>query len=113
MKGSGIVFDNARRTATESFPPASLGGSFIAVFVGCDAEIEQGVFGKINAVEFAEDAKILQEVKSMPALIWTKESLPHGRRTARHLILSWNAALRFLKARTLLPTPQAPWARRK
>ena len=63
MKGSGIVFDNARRTATESFPPASLGGSFIAVFVGCDAEIEQGVFGKINAVEFAEDAKILQEVK--------------------------------------------------
>ena len=67
MKGSGIVFDNARRTATESFPPASLGGSFIAVFVGCDAEIEQGVFGKINAVEFAEDAKILQEVNEVYA----------------------------------------------
>ena len=67
MKGSGIVFDNARRTATEGFPPASLGGSFIAVFVGCDAELEQGVFGKINAVEFAEDAKIRQEVNEVYA----------------------------------------------
>ncbi len=39
LKGSGIVFDNARRTHSESFPPASLGNSFIAVFVGCDPKI--------------------------------------------------------------------------
>ena len=44
LKGTGIVFDNARRTETESFPPASLGGSFIAVFVGADPAVEHGVF---------------------------------------------------------------------
>ena len=46
LKGTGIVFDNARRTETESFPPASLGGSFIALFVGSDAAVEHGVFGE-------------------------------------------------------------------
>ena len=61
LKGSGIVFDNAQRTDSESFPPASLGGSFIAVFVGCDPEIEHGVFGKINAAEFASDAASLRD----------------------------------------------------
>ena len=59
LKGSGIVFDNARRTESEIFPPASLGGSFIAVFVGSDADIEHGVFGKIDAAEFISDAKAL------------------------------------------------------
>ncbi len=46
LKGTGIVFDNARRTETESFPPSSLGGSFIALFVGSDAAVEHGAFGK-------------------------------------------------------------------
>ena len=53
LVGSGVVFDNARRTVTESFPPPSLGGSFIALFVGCDPKIEHGIFGKIDAMEFA------------------------------------------------------------
>ena len=35
----------ARRTETESFPPASLGGSFIALFVGSDVVVEHGLFG--------------------------------------------------------------------
>ena len=59
LKGTGIVFDNARRTETESFPPASLGGSFIAVFVGADPAVEHGVFGKINAKEFTAAAASL------------------------------------------------------
>ena len=46
LVGSGVVFDNARRIVTESFPPPSLGGSFIALFVGCDPKIEHGIFGK-------------------------------------------------------------------
>ena len=46
LEGTGIVFDNARRTETESFPPASLGGSFIALCVGSDAVVEHGEFGK-------------------------------------------------------------------
>ena len=67
LKGSGIVFDNARRTETESFPPPSLGGSFIAVFVGCDGNTEHGVFGRIDAAEFRADAKALQEVNEVYA----------------------------------------------
>ena len=46
MIGSGIVFDNARRTQTESFPPASLGGSFIALFVGSDPEADHVFLAK-------------------------------------------------------------------
>ena len=67
LKGSGIVFDNARRTETESFPPSSLGGSFIAVFVGSDCDIEHGIFGKIDAGEFIADAKALKDVNEVYA----------------------------------------------
>ena len=67
MVGSGVVFDNARRTVTESFPPPSLGGSFIALFVGCDPKIEHGIFGKIDAMEFASDAAVLREVNEVYA----------------------------------------------
>ena len=49
LKGTGIAFDNACRTESESFPTASLGGSFIALFVGSDAAVEHGVFGEIDA----------------------------------------------------------------
>ena len=47
LNGTGIVFDNARRTETESFPPASFGGSFIALFVGSGAAVEHGVLGSM------------------------------------------------------------------
>ena len=65
LKGTGIVFDNARRTETESFPPASLGGPFIALSVGSDAAIEHGVFGQIDAEEFASDARSLRAVNEV------------------------------------------------
>ena len=76
MKGSGIVFDNARRTETESFPPSSLGGSFIAVFVGSDAGIEHGVFGKIDAADFVADAKALKDVNEVYAEAFLNERIP-------------------------------------
>ena len=46
LKGSGIVFDNARRTESESFPPSSLGGSFIAVFEGVTQTLSMGSLGR-------------------------------------------------------------------
>ena len=73
LKGTGIVFDNARRTETESFPPASLGGSFIALFVGSDAAVEHGVFGKIDAKEFASDAASLRAVNEVYAQAYLDE----------------------------------------
>ena len=73
LKGTGIVFDNARRTETESFPPASLGGSFVALFVGSDAAIEHGVFGKIGAEEFASDAASLRAVNEVYAEAYLDE----------------------------------------
>ena len=73
LKGTGIVFDNARRTETESFPPASLGGSFIAVFVGSGAAVEHGVFGKIDAKEFASDAASLRAVNEVYAQAYLDE----------------------------------------
>ena len=68
MKGSGIVFDNARRTASESFAPVSVGDSFVAAFVGTEAgKVEHDVFGKIDAAEFREDAMPLQQVNDVCA----------------------------------------------
>ena len=53
-----------------------MGGSFIAVFVGCDSEVEHGVFGKIDAAEFAADARTLQEVNEVYALAhWDEQQL--------------------------------------
>ena len=65
LRGTGIVFDNARRTTSESFPPPSLGESFVAVFVGCDPDVDNGIFGKINAAEFASDAASLRAVNDV------------------------------------------------
>ena len=73
LKGTGIVFDNARRTQSESFPRASLGGSFIALFVGSDAAVDYGVFGKIDAKEFAADAALLREVNDVYAQAYLNE----------------------------------------
>ena len=73
LKGTGIAFDNARRTESESFPPASLGGSFIALFVGSDAAVEHGVFGEIDAKEFASDAASLREVNEVYAQAYLDE----------------------------------------
>ena len=67
LKGSGICVDNARRTSTELFPPASLGDSFVAVFVGCGDKVEHGIFGRIDATEFADDAAALRAVNDVYA----------------------------------------------
>ena len=73
LKGIGTVFDNARRADTESFPPKSLGGSFVVVFVGSDAAIEHGIFGKIDAEEFASDAASLRAVNEVNAEAYVDE----------------------------------------
>ena len=73
LKVTRIVFDNARRTDTESFPPTPFGGSFIALFVGSDAAVETGVFGKIDAEEFASDAASLRAVNEVYAQAYLGE----------------------------------------
>ena len=65
LKGSGIYVVNARRTERESFPPASLGGPCIALCVGSDSAVEHGVFGKLDAKEFASDAAALRAVNEV------------------------------------------------
>ena len=62
MKGTGIVFPNASKAEHATFPPKSLGDSFVAVFCGFDdTDRRNALFEKVSAKSFKEQAKALQE----------------------------------------------------
>ncbi|MCP4202768.1 MAG: hypothetical protein GY769_12645, partial [bacterium] len=61
MSGSAIVFPNGRKECQDTFPPKSLGDSFVAVFVGCDpADLSSAFLGRVDAAEFRAVAAKLQ-----------------------------------------------------
>ena len=51
----------------KAFLPIPLGGNGIAVLVGSDPTVEHGIFGNINAEEFAFDAAPLRAVNDVYA----------------------------------------------
>ena len=61
MKGTCVLLPNADRETNDTFPPPSLGTSFVAVFCGMNTEdLRSAQFGMVDREEFIEQASFLQ-----------------------------------------------------
>ena len=68
MKGSAIVVDSASKHFSKSFPPRSLGNSFVAVFAGPEGtSVDASIFGDVDANDFRADATALRQVNEVYA----------------------------------------------
>ena len=68
VKGSAVVADSASRHFSKSFPPRSLGNSFVAVFAGPEGtSVDASIFGDVDANDFRADATALRQVNEVYA----------------------------------------------
>ena len=83
---AGIVFPNGSKSQHTTFPPRSLGDSFVAVFCGFDAtDRRHALFETVSSATFKEQAKALQQQNPVYAMhefdekavdSWPKDGTP-------------------------------------